>query len=422
MTGPFDWSQRYQQLIARLPEYVAAARTTLCGFSACVDVYLSLRDLDRVCQTDRNESAAALLAELTSRAVRGAGGEFAMTWPGGPEWMARNMHGRLALGGTGAQAANLLATLGAPALLSLADHSADQLSVIHPDVLVATEREVVRSGDLVAAGQGSTPHYIFEFTAGQTVGGKVLQRSSRVIVRFTDSSLQHDRGFERVSRDQAATAGAGILSGFNELPPVEAAAEYAYAAGMADAWRERGLGVIHLELGEFPTSAWRDEALADLAPAATSFGVNLSELNDLLPGDEAPAQRAIHVAEKFDFSRFCVHADEWAVTVTRGDPEKELDAILMGCLVAAVRAEAGMIVVPRRLPLAARLSEPPFAAISGQGEWSIVCCPSPYLKHPAAAIGLGDTFLAGTLLVLGGQAGPLHTGIAGGQGERASPP
>ena len=35
--------------------------------------------------------------------------------------------------------------------------------------------------------------------------------------------------------------------------------------------------------------------------------------------------------------------------------------------------------------------------------WSIACCPAPYLEKPAATIGLGDTFLAGTLLVLGGE-------------------
>jgi ADP-dependent phosphofructokinase/glucokinase len=37
-----------------------------------------------------------------------------------------------------------------------------------------------------------------------------------------------------------------------------------------------------------------------------------------------------------------------------------------------------------------------------------VCCPAPYLEKPAATIGLGDTFLAGTLLVLGGATAPAH--------------
>jgi ADP-dependent phosphofructokinase/glucokinase len=37
------------------------------------------------------------------------------------------------------------------------------------------------------------------------------------------------------------------------------------------------------------------------------------------------------------------------------------------------------------------------------GRHTVVCCASPHLERPTATIGLGDTFLAGTLLILGGQ-------------------
>ena len=43
----------------------------------------------------------------------------------------------------------------------------------------------------------------------------------------------------------------------------------------------------------------------------------------------------------------------------------------------------------------------PLEKFSKSGERFIVCCASPYLERPVATIGLGDTFLAGTLLVLG---------------------
>ena len=421
MTETIDWSRRYRDLIGRIPDYVAAARMTLCGFSVCLDVYLSLQALDAACRSDDSALARTLLAELKRRAVLGIGGEFAMDWPGGAAWMSRNVRGRIALGGTSAQAANLLATLGAPALLSLADRSVDQLSVIHPDILIVRDGEIVRRKEIRATGSSDAiPHYIFEFTAGQTVGEIVLRRSSRVIVRFTDYGLQHDDGFERVSREQASIAGAGIISGFNELPPSEAAAEHAYAGRIATAWRKRGLDVVHLELGDYPDPGMRDTALATLAPAVTSFGASLSELNGILPGDEPVARRAVRLAERFGFARVCIHADEWALSVTRGDPQRELEALSMGCLVAAVRAEAGEIVVPRCLPAEATLHEPPLDEIPGESGWSVVRCPSPHLKRPAAAIGLGDTFLAGTLLVLGGNSVASRISDAG-QIESAPP-
>jgi len=43
--------------------------------------------------------------------------------------------------------------------------------------------------------------------------------------------------------------------------------------------------------------------------------------------------------------------------------------------------------------------------LSKSGERSVVSCAAPYLERPAGTIGLGDTFLAGTLLVLGGAEG-----------------
>jgi ADP-dependent phosphofructokinase/glucokinase len=401
-----DWARAYAALIERLPGLASRARLTLCGFSACVDVYLSLHAADDAVAAARGTPAAPLLAELKRRAIAGVGGELFVDWPQGQAWLARHLAGRLGLGGTSAQAAQLLTTLGAPALLSLADRDRDQLSVIHPDVRVAGPQGVVRRGDIAPAGAAKPPHYIFEFTAGRKIDGEALRRSSRVIVRLNDSDLQHDGDFDRLSVELAGTAGAGILSGFNELSPARAAAEHAYAAAMAAAWRAHGLAIVHLELGDFHEDGMRDAALAALAPAATSLGASLSELDDLMPGDDPVPARAVAIAERFGLSRVCVHADHWALAATRGDAATEMAALEAGCLVAAARAAAGKIVVPRALPPGAELRPPPFPAEQAvAGGWTVVTVPSPYLARPAATIGLGDTFLAGTLLVLGAGSG-----------------
>ena len=128
-----------------------------------------------------------------------------------------------------------------------------------------------------------------------------------------------------------------------------------------------------------------------------------SELADLADPDEAPEAAAIRIAEAYDLDRVCVHADEWAFAVTRSDVERELQALEAGCLLAATRAANGYFAVPERLPDGARFLPPPLPASLRRDGWSIACCPAPYLEKPAATIGLGDTFLAGTLLVLGGE-------------------
>jgi ADP-dependent phosphofructokinase/glucokinase len=130
--------------------------------------------------------------------------------------------------------------------------------------------------------------------------------------------------------------------------------------------------------------------------------MSLSELIELSGDGEPVESAAIRLAETHGLQRVCVHADEWAFAVTRGDAERELEALEMGCLLASARAANGYFTTPDRLPDGARLCSPPIPTSLRRGGWSVACCPAPYLEKPAATIGLGDTFLAGTLLVLGG--------------------
>src|SRR5262245_2231081 len=141
-----------------------------------------------------------------------------MDWPEGGMWVEKNLKfSRWGLGGSGAQAAQMLAILGAPALMSLEDRSERQLSVIHPSVLVATDGGAIGCGHLSTTPGRKPAHYIFEYTAGTPIGSIVPARSSRTIVRFTDERLDNDPDFTRESITAAANAGAAILSGFNEI-------------------------------------------------------------------------------------------------------------------------------------------------------------------------------------------------------------
>ena len=402
MSAPNAWPESYAALIRRLPALAADARLTMGGFSACVDVYLSLHDTLPALRAGADSAPARdLLDELERRAERGIGGELAVEWPGGPAWIDRHVSGRRGIGGTSVQAAQMLALLGAPALIALDDRSADQLSVIHPDVLVAGRRGFGPRSAIRPTGQPRPPHCIFEYTAGETVAGKIVPRSTRTIVRFAHSELQRDPDFDRLSVELAATAGAGIVCGFNEVPSDQVAAEIDYAAGLAREWHRRGLKLVHMEIGDFADRSARDLTIERMAPVVTSLGMSLSELAGLAGNAVKPEQAALDLAEKYGLDRVCIHADEWAFAVTRGDPQRELEALQTGCLLASARAAAGYFSVPEHLPDSARFRIPPLPLSLQRGGWTLACCPAPYLERPAATIGLGDTFLAGTLLVLG---------------------
>lgn len=405
MTRDFSWREEYEALIERLPQIVDRSRLTVGGFSTCIDVYLSFHEALTALSAASPGCAegAALLAELTRRASTGVGGELFVDWKDGPRWIDEHVAGRRAIGGTSAQAAYMLAELGAPALVAIEDRSKRQLEVLHPQTLAATDLGVVPVSALEGRGTERAPHYIFEFTAGELIDTRRVPRSTRTIVRFDHDELQRDVAFVRASVEHAAEAGAGILCGFNEMPPERADEELDYAAAVAAAWRQAGLALVHVELGDFPSHALRDETIRRLLPVATSLGMSLSELADLTRAGEQPETAAIRLAETSGLDRVCVHADEWAFAVTRGDADREREALQLGCLLASTRAASGYFAVPDRLPDSARLRPPPLPASLRRGEWSIVCCPAPYIEKPAATIGLGDTFLAGTLLVLGGK-------------------
>jgi ADP-dependent phosphofructokinase/glucokinase len=239
-----------------------------------------------------------------------------------------------------------------------------------------------------------------EFTAGVPAGEVVPPRSTRVIVRFEDDPLEADSWFARASVELAPAAGAAILSGFNALPPHSLAGILAWVRPLADAWRAAGLRWVHLELGDFADRGGMEEVLDGLAANVSSLGLSESELAKLVPDGTSVVERARMLAEGYASDRVAVHADRFARALTRGDPEQELEALMSGALVAATRAWHGRIAAPRACPPGAVFTAPPEPPTGGDGAWHVACCATPYPQRPAATIGLGDSFLAGTLLVL----------------------
>jgi ADP-dependent phosphofructokinase/glucokinase len=405
-----SWAERYTSLLPKISAHAQRAPLILCGLASCADAYLRLTEARALFAAKPGTEPNALARELIRRTEQGAGGEFFMDWPDGGTWIEKNIRiANWGLGGTGAQAAQTLAILGARALISLEDRGARKLSVIHPDVLVADSSGLRRRGEL-SNRPGSEPvHYIFEVAAGEQIGPVTASRSTRIIVRFAHHHLDRDPDFVSLSQKNASMAGAAVVCGFNELADESLSKELEHARKLLSGWRERGLALIHLELGGYASTAARDQVLSVLGPVITSLGMSQNELRGF--GQDDVVKQASRFAAEFDLRRVCVHADHWALTVTRDNAEAELESLLCGCLLASCRAESGAPCIPTRIPIAAQFSSPDWPLISRSGNNSVVCCAAPYLERPKATIGLGDTFLAGTLLVLG-QSPRTHNSLA----------
>jgi ADP-dependent phosphofructokinase/glucokinase len=171
---------------------------------------------------------------------------------------------------------------------------------------------------------------------------------------------------------------------------------------LARAWKERGVNYIHLEVGDYETDDTRKRVLNLLSGNISSLGMSYSELSGIMPGEGETIEKAYALAKEMDLRRLCVHSDTWALGVTKDDPERELDALMCGSLLASVRAEKGMPSRPVALPQNAEFRDLAWKRVVNIGNRAVVSCATPYIERPAGTIGLGDTFLAGTLLVLGG--------------------
>ncbi|CAH1694208.1 ADP-dependent phosphofructokinase/glucokinase [Hyphomicrobiales bacterium] len=390
----------FSRKAAALADMAASAPPTLCGFSAGVDAYVPLADAVPLWQEDAPSAARRIGDEVLRRGRHGIGGEIAVDWPEGDAWLGAHLPHRHGLGGTAAQIAAALATLGAPAVLALEDRSQRQLEVIPNGVAFVTSDGRLRHTQMVEpTPRGRARNWIFEYTKDRPIRGIAPPRSSRVIVRLADRPLHDDPAFDGSSA--MLGAGAAVLAGFPSVPPAQLPAAIERAAKLGRRWRAAGTATVHVELADYGDRQVAVEAvMTGLTGVATSLGASLSEFDRYIRRPGSLAERAVAVARHMDLDRVAIHADEWAFAVTRHDAAAEREALICGCLLASARAAAGHIVQPVGPPEGAIFHALPDFGPPPSG-WHVVACAAPYLPRPVSTIGLGDTFVAGCLLALG---------------------
>ncbi|MBS1165442.1 MAG: hypothetical protein H6R00_1467 [Proteobacteria bacterium] len=399
---PTGWRHAYERLAADLPTIVGAATRLVTGFAVCLDRRIDLHAVAPLLAAHPDAGARRLFTELMARAKAGRGGEMLVNnWPDGPAFLdPRTLPGGTAIGGTSAQAAWTLAAIGAPSLLALGEVGPQELAALHAGIGLAESETAVGSPRRRWPALSDKPaHYIIEYTAGRPLPGFVAERSTRIIVRFADEALHTDARFDRWVAANGHELRAGLLSSPNTLPLTELPEALARLSAAARDWRSAGLSVVHLELGAYPWPGTLDATLKSLAPEVTSIGLNQNELRGLVPSDN-PLAQADELSRRLGVDRLVVHADGWALAVTRGDPMVEMDALAMGCLLAASRAEAGQPSSRPAIPKAASFGPLPVPPLSSLPDGrQAVCVAAPYLERPASTVGLGDSFTAGCLLI-----------------------
>lgn len=435
------WRRRYEAALWRAMERAEIAqregRRIACAFTSNVDRVATLDDalLDRLYEgrlfpadaprVREAETVDALLLGIAQCIAAGDGIDLPI-----PEavqtWLLDRMDGRLQIGGTGAQAAATLATLGFPALLHLTGRSPRQIAVL-------PHREWIALGSpdgLVPLAAAADPedetmwHPVLEFAAGLPAplrGRPPAPTANRVLIHYdpVNADFGIDPGFDAAMTDPAIEIGGLLISGFSQLAGRATLERVLWDTAVAvQIWRAaRDDLVVHLELGAMPDAGAMLRVLEVLQPAVTSVGFNIDECGQLLgargedqaaPGPDLVAQLR-GLAARFPIPRVSLHTRAFCITVTAGDPERERDALLVGSLVAGTRARTGEF--PAFADLEATLAQggidPAGMALvdavetGGNAGDSVVVTPGYRNERSIASVGLGDSFTAGVLAIAG---------------------
>lgn len=439
-----EWRRRYGAALARARERAETAQREhtriACGFTSNVDRVAPLDQglLDRLYEgrvvagdrprVTRADTIDDLLQGIAQCVAAGDGTDLPIA-ADVQDWLLARMGGRAQIGGTGAQAAATLATLGFPTLLHLTGCSPEQIAV-----LPRRERIAIGSPDgLMPVDAAADPddetmwHPVLEFAAGLPAplpGRPPAPAANRILLHHDPINAEFgiDPGFDAALTDPGLRISSLLISGFSQLDRRAALERVLFETAVAlQVWRAaRPELLVHLELGAMPEAPALLRVLEVLHPAIDSVGMNVDELGQVLsglgeamaaPGSELLAQ-VRGLAARFPVPRVSLHTREFCLTATDGgaEMEAERDALLFGSLVAATRARLGAFPTIGDLeatlaegevnPAGIDLLESLDMAETGCAGDGVMVTPGYRNGATVASVGLGDSFTGGVLAVL----------------------
>lgn len=391
----------YDRVVADALDRAPGISPVATGLTASIDDLFLIDDrrMDALAAQARELSgeqcATGLARRIVDRIRDGHGGEMVEIWSEGYAWLTELLGppDLRQVGGNAAQVSWALATVEAPSVLALRDRSAIQLGVLDGRIRLAGPDALATVSDSEPEGMPlKWPHGILEFTAGTLLEGLPIPRSTRVMLRFSHEPLETDDAFLAYCRETRVPV--ALLSGLATQPDF-LTADVIWAVELATVLAARG-SLVHHELSEFADPADMRAAIRVLP--ATSLGMSLSELTMAAGHQGNPVVLAVDLATWAHVARVVVHADEWALMVTRDESPAARDALILANALAGARARHGR---PSAAPFVYEASSftddhPPSGPV-GDG-WFAITIPSPFELRPKRTVGLGDTFVAGLLL------------------------
>ncbi|MFQ6071162.1 MAG: ADP-dependent glucokinase/phosphofructokinase [Methanosarcinales archaeon] len=375
----------------------------------------------------------------------GKGAEWLILDKGVFEFLKKNFHGELRIGGNAGIMSNVLAELSTQVITNVPKLSEEQAKLFSEKVLVPAEQEnkiTLKNPRYAIKSDEELMHFVFDFKRGTIINIKnekfIATRENRFIATYDESNtkLEINPLFDLISEKLIKNIDGALISGFHILlknyPNGTTYKEQVKTNfEQVKKWKQLNKNlIIHLELGHFNSDIVMEYIINKFSSVVDSIGMNEDELSkylgiigekDLKNNVNSNSARPIIEAllklkntlilPNPNLRRICVHTREFIISILKNCRENyEILALKFGAKVAATLAKTGKIGNEEYIEESIKdlkLSEigiqqlkevQPYLNGTFSENYSIIMSPTILCGTPVTSVGMGDSLTAGIFL------------------------
>ncbi len=430
------YTDRYQEYLQLVPDKIRrceeTGRRAVLAYASNLDVLVRwncesfnrflaeyLKEEPSFQEGDEIASEEDLARILSYFVIHGLGGEVDITSRKVIDVLTEYFDVEYGLGGTCAQGAAALGSMGIPVLVHITDCSKDVIRQMSGIRIEAVKHGRAVPVETCVSGEEALCHFIVQFTKDDVIRvfGKEykVRLSNRLIMGYdtVHKVLPVEEEFLAYCEKNAKDICSYDISGFNAITDRKIMQERLerLAVHYRSVKEKNPDCRIYFESAHFINNEIREYTYQTLAEVIDIMGMNEEELVDLTRTrgyavDKDSLDSILKGLEElikvYPVHGFVVHSKDYALYFGKDMPGTDIEqGLTLGNLVSGTRARTGRYgsVSDCRETLKLELSGTGLAfAKELEGyhlPYKVVLVPSRYMEKPATTIGLGDSFVAG---------------------------
>ena len=430
------YTDRYQEYLQLVPDKIRrceeTGRRAVLAYASNLDVLVRwncesfnrflaeyLKEEPSFQEGDEIASEEDLARILSYFVIHGLGGEVDITSRKVIDVLTEYFDVEYGLGGTCAQGAAALGSMGIPVLVHITDCSKDVIRQMSGIRIEAVKHGRAVPVETCVSGEEALCHFIVQFTKDDVIRvfGKEykVRLSNRLIMGYdtVHKVLPVEEEFLAYCEKNAKDICSYDISGFNAVTERKIMQERLerLAVHYRSVKEKNPDCRIYFESAHFINNEIREYTYQTLAEVIDIMGMNEEELVDLTRTrgyavDKDSLDSILKGLEElikvYPVHGFVVHSKDYALYFGKDMPGTDIEqGLTLGNLVSGTRARTGRYgsVSDCRETLKLELSGTGLAfAKELEGyhlPYKVVLVPSRYMEKPATTIGLGDSFVAG---------------------------